>query len=286
MKKRSFIGLLIYILLLVGCTNKEAKTQSENSSVDSNIIQNNSNKLGSFNKIMDTSSYKNWKDIRAIPVPQNYKRIPANENSFSEYLRNFPIKKRDNLIHDYTGAELWDQESHIAILEIDVGDRDLQQCADAVMRLRAEYLYKLKRYNQIHFNFVSGKKADYQSYCQQDYSYKKFRRYMDWVFSYANTASLKKELSSVDNINNIEIGDVFIQTGNPYGHAIIVVDVAKHNDTGNKLFLIAQSFMPAQEIHILKNPVNQNLSPWYSVEFKGSLETPKWTFEKSDLRRF
>ena len=53
------------------------------------------------------------------------------------------------------------------------------------------------------------------------------------------------------SIENIEIGDVFIQGGFP-GHAIIVVDLAE-NEVGEKCFLVAQSYMPAQEIHVLKN---------------------------------
>jgi hypothetical protein len=86
-------------------------------------------------------------------------------------------------------------------------------------------------------------------------------------------------------VEDMQIGDVFIQEGNPYGHAVIVVDMAKNHDTGEKIFMVAQSFMPAQSIHILKN-TNKNDSPWYPLNFGEKLRLPSWTFNKNDLRRF
>jgi len=50
--------------------------------------------------------------------------------------------------------------------------------------------------------------------------------------------------------------------------------------------MIAQSYMPAQDIHILKNFTELNISPWYSVEFGDSLITPQWDFYATDLKRF
>ena len=87
-------------------------------------------------------------------------------------------------------------------------------------------------------------------------------------------------------MDDIQIGDVFIQKGNPYGHAIIVIDMAKNKKKGNKIFMLAQSYMPAQEIHILKNLNNSDLSPWYDTDFVDELLTPEWTFRKEDLKRF
>ena len=187
----------------------------------------------------------------------------------------------------YNGEPKYDQGVHFAIIKIDVGKRDLQQCADAVMRLRAEYLYSQKQYSKIHFNFLSdGKPRYFKDYANGNMSHKKFRRYMDYIFSYANTASLKKELHKVDSINDIQIGDVFIQQGRPFGHAITVMDVAI-NKNNEKIFMLSQSYMPAQEIHILKNPNNSKISPWYKVNINNNeLITPEWEFTYNDLRRF
>jgi hypothetical protein len=58
------------------------------------------------------------------------------------------------------------------------------------------------------------------------------------------------------------------------------------NKQGKKIFLLAQSYMPAQELQILKNPNNAKMSPWYSEEFGETLITPEWTFKKAHLKRF
>lgn len=107
---------------------------------------------------------------------------------------------------------------------------------------------------------------------------------MKYVFNYANTGSLKNQLVKVDNFENLEIGDVFIQSGTPYGHAVIVVDVAQ-NENGEKVFLLAQSYMPAQETQLLINPNDPKISPWYSAQ-TAIIQTPEWKFYQTDLRRF
>ena len=96
-----------------------------------------------------------------------------------------------------------------------------------------------------------------------------------------------KILMSKVPYTSLQAGDVFIKGGSP-GHAVIVVDVAIHPKTKKKVFLLAQSYMPAQQIHILVNPANRNLSPWYELTDtdSGRLYTPEWTFEKKELKRF
>jgi hypothetical protein len=86
------------------------------------------------------------------------------------------------------------------------------------------------------------------------------------------------------NLSDMEAGDVFIQGGSP-GHAVIVIDLAV-NDSGEKIFLLSQSYMPAQEIHLLKNPVDTGISPWYKTDFGDILETPEWKFKSTHLKRF
>ena len=101
---------------------------------------------------------------------------------------------------------------------------------------------------------------------------------------YAGTASLSKELQSIRKID-MKIGDVIIRGGHP-GHAVLVVDMAKNPQTGEKLFLLAQSYMPAQETQILNNLMDKNLSPWYRLDDSHDIFTPEWTFSKTDLKRF
>lgn len=107
---------------------------------------------------------------------------------------------------------------------------------------------------------------------------------MDMVFAYAGTLSLGQELIPVE-LNDMEIGDVFIRDGSP-GHAIIVVDMAQNNLTGEKVFMLAQSYMPAQQTQILINKSNEQISPWCLMDIEDELITPEWKFKKTDLKRF
>lgn len=219
-------------------------------------------------------------------VPVGFKRVPYTPGSYANYLRTLVLMPSGSQVHYFDGRIKSADGVYVAVVDLDVGTRDLQQCADAIMRLRGEYLFSQGAYDDIHFNFLSdGMPRFFRVYAQGDYSHRKFRRYMDYVFAFANTSSLYDEMVGVDCVEAIACGDVFIQKGRPFGHAVIVVDVAENLSTGKKLFLLAQSYMPAQEIQILINPSNMAISPWYEAE-SGVVVTPEWTFEAGDLRRF
>ena len=129
------------------------------------------------------------------------------------------------------------------------------------------------------------KGAGWRKSSRVKHSYGDFMSYMTLVFSYAGTHSLSLELDDVKSISDMRPGDLFIQGGFP-GHAILVVDMAQNPSTGKKVFMLAQSFMPAQEMHILENPTDPDMSPWYPLDFGETLYTPEWRFQKSDLKRF
>jgi len=57
-------------------------------------------------------------------------------------------------------------------------------------------------------------------------------------------------------------------------------------ETGEKRFLLLQSYMPAQSMHILKNPNAADGSPWYVTPVSDQLVTPEWTFARTALRRW
>jgi hypothetical protein len=195
------------------------------------------------------------------------------------------------------------QSAHAAVIALDVGDRNLQQCADAVIRLRAEYLWARGHTDRIGFHITSGDFAPWPRWARghrprvdgnavrwvrtarPDRSYDNFRAYLRRVFVYAGTHSLGRELVPVGDPRDVRPGDVFVEGGFP-GHAVLVVDVAERPDRPGKLMLLAQSYMPAREMHVLRNPNDTERSPWYRGDFEASLRTPQWTFEGHDLRRF
>ena len=225
-------------------------------------------------------------EARFIP-PEGFERVPLQANSFSAYLRSLPLKPAGTKVRYFNGREKDPAGVYDAVVDLSLGRQDLQQCADAVIRLRAEYLYARRMYDQIHFNFLrDGRPRAYLDLVGADRSYAAFLRYLNHIFAWANTASLAAELAPVGDVRQMEVGHVFIRPGRPYGHAVIVVDLAVRPGSGQKVFLLAQSYLPAQDIQILKNPDDPALSPWYKTDFEGPLITPEWVFEKTDLRKF
>ena len=229
--------------------------------------------------------------------PDGFTRDTAEPDSFAAWLRGLPLKPPGSPVRLYDGRLKGRQDVHAAVVDIDVGKRDLQQCADAVMRLRSEYLWASGHADDIAFHFTSGDLASWSRWragwrpvvagskvtwtkrAASDASRDTYHGYLDIVFNYAGTASLEKELR---RDTRVDPGDVFFRGGFP-GHAVIVLDVAVAPD-GQRAFLLGQSYMPAQEIHVLKNPRDPAMSPWYVAPFSGSLVTPEWVFEAGELR--
>ena len=217
-----------------------------------------------------------WQQIDQIPAPTGYKRMQLAHGSFGDWLRKLPLKE-DKRVFLFDGRLKRNQSAQFAVIDISVGKKDLQQCADAIMRLRAEYFYNRKEIDSI--DFWDNNKTHYRLNTNADRQ--QFNRYLEKVFSYCGTLSLENQLKPVKDIDALEPGDVFIKGGSP-GHAVIIVDVAV-NDEGKKLFMLAQSYMPAQDIHILVNP-NVPDSPWYEIPMGIILRTPEWVFDKKQLR--
>jgi hypothetical protein len=205
------------------------------------------------------------------------------------------------LLHD--GRRKPDQSLHAAVVDIDVGKRDLQQCADAVIRLRAEYQYGLSAAARaaIAFSFTSGDRAAFSRWAEGyrptvsegrrvrwsrsgrlGWDRANFAAYLETVFTYAGSLSLAAELAPVAEPKTLALGDVFVEGGSP-GHAMLVADFVA-DSSGQKKFLLLQSFMPAQSVHVVVNPAGGGV--WFEVEPGRALATPEWSFRPEHLRRF
>lgn len=234
------------------------------------------------------------KIVGDIAPPEEYS-IELN-SAFANYLQRIRLKS-DKKVYLFNGQLKLNQDAQYAVLDVSVGDKDLQQCADAVMRLRAAFLYQEKRFDEIGFYAVNGTRLDYASWLSgvryksngnslksyivpaQVNSSSQFAKYLEFVFSYCGTASLGKSLAK-KKLEQIQTGDVFLKPGYP-GHAVIVMATAQKAN-GTTVYLLAQSYMPAQSIHILKNPTNSSLSPWYEAK-DGNIITPEWIFYENQL---
>ncbi len=299
----SFCNYIVFIVVVLSaCADESSNTKVVNESKEAKT---HSPKCHFNNELVYSWGPEVAKETsicQQIPPPGKASRVEVGKSSYAQWLRQLPLKPKEAKVRTYDGGLKMNQNAHYRIIEIDVGKKDLQQCADAVMRLKAEYHYAAKEYEQIHFNFTSGDKVSFEDWRRgrkpkikgnkvsftefsdkNDDSYSNFKSYLTSVFTYAGTASLEKELVVVP-LKKMQIGDVFIQGGFP-GHAVLVIDMAK-DDKGNTYFMVAQSYMPAQEIQILKNLGNKVLSPWYKVDEAVMVKTPEWNFYPNQLRRF
>lgn len=236
-----------------------------------------------------------------IMTPDHYQRIEQPDKSLGAFLRKQPLKEDGSPVMLYDGNEKGNQSAQVAVFSMDIGTEDLQQCADSIIRLYAEYYWSIKDYDAIRFNLGSGFSMDYNHWrdgmrlsingnnirwvekAGYDDSYKAFRSYLRMVFAYAGTWSLEEESKAVD-INDLSVGDMFIKGGSP-GHAVLVLDIAQDAD-GKRCFLLGQGYMPAQDFHVLKNPLHED-DPWYYVdELTDPIRTPQYSFTKESLKRF
>ena len=241
--------------------------------------------------------------ITRFTPPKGFLWVKEEPGSFGQFLNYFPLHPATLPVRDYNGVPIERQNNHAALLKIDVGQKDLQQCADAWMRLYAEYLWSQKRFEEIGFEFTSGqffswndfkngirtkevnKKVSFVNTGKIDDSYQSFREYLDVIFRYAGTISLDRESVAVLQNSRIKTGDFIITPGSP-GHSVIIVGVAR-NLAGKRLYLLAESFMPAQDIHILVNHKNPLLSPWYELDVNAAQTvTAKYIFKPTSIKRF
>lgn len=236
-----------------------------------------------------------------INVPEGFTRIPSSDGELTSFIRGLPLKKAGSDVLLYNGKPKAYQDGHVAVFDIEIGNRDLQQCADSVIRIYAEYFWSIGAYDKIAFHLTNGFLMEYTKWRDgnrlvfdggnvswskiEDYdaSYENFHNYLSMVFAYAGTLSLSEECDPV-SLEEVLPGDMFLQGGSP-GHCVLVVDVAQ-DDKGNKCFLLAQGYMPAQDFHVLKNPLHPD-DPWYyASEITYPLNTPLWTFKEGSLVRW
>lgn len=236
-----------------------------------------------------------------INPPEGYHRPSSQTKELVTFLRNLPLKKAGSEVLLYNGHPKNGQNNHVAVFDLSLSNRDLQQCADSAIRIFAEYYWSIEAYDKIAFHLTNGFYMEYTKWRDgnrikvdgnevrwykakaYDASYEEFLNYLDMVFAYAGTLSLSSECERI-TLEELMPGDMFLQGGSP-GHCVVVVDMAVDAE-GNKCFLLAQGYMPAQDFHILKNPLHPE-DPWYyTSEVTFPFDTPAWQFDEDSLYRF
>lgn len=231
--------------------------------------------------------------------PEGYKRTEAAAGSLAEYFREIKLKPYGSDLHFYDGK--LSDTLHSAVFDFDVGNADLQQCADSIIRVYAEYYYSRGEFENISFHLTNGEVVSYSDWIDgkrlfaagdfakmvktapKGESYESFRKYLAAVMNYAGTKSLYAESVPI-SLGEFTVGDILINPGSP-GHVVIAADEAVNED-GERCFLLAQGYMPAQEFHLLVNPLHPD-DPWYyESEMTGEIRTSPCTFNQNSIRRW
>jgi hypothetical protein len=237
---------------------------------------------------------------RRFEPPVGYTRVGLPKGSFGAWLRELPLAEAGTPVRSYDGALLLpaDHDNVAAVTTLDIGKADLQQCADAVMRLHAEWLWHSGRASEASYASGGGAIA-WQRYRDgwtpqpqgnkfvwtktsrgRADDHASYRRYLDQVFSWSNTVALRQHSQEVDK-SELRPGDFFILPGSP-GHTVLVLDVARAPD-GRTAALLGQSYMPAQSFQVLRPSPRQS---WFALDDDNGIKTPFWPrFPWSSLRR-
>lgn len=223
----------------------------------------------------------NAKKVGDIPCPVGYERIAKND-SYALFLRDLPLKKRGSMVHLFTGGMARLQWLSAGVIDMPVLSND-EQCADVTMRIRAEYLWKNGRYNEICFTSVGGKKQPYSGASSR----KAFEKYMRTVYGTCNTASVFRETKE-RALKDIQPGDVLVYPSRHkgyYGHAVLVADVAR-SKSGKIAVLCIEGNTPAREAHVIRN-LNPFQNPWFVLNEKSdSYYISVFRFNKKELRYY
>ncbi len=236
-----------------------------------------------------------------FPAPAGFERVEVPAGSFSAWLRDLPVRTDRTQVLSYQGERL--ARPSAAVLLVDVGSRDLMQCADSILRLHAEYLWSNGRSQEAAYRFTSGDETRWADWTQGERfvirgnqverksgaerpsDHESYRVWLDLVFTYAGTTSLARDTPSPPQTVPVAAGDFYVDPGFP-GHAVLVLDVVEQGT--KRLGLIGQGFMPAEEIHVLKSEQAVD-GTWFPLPdaSQPSLATPSWRpFHATARRRF
>jgi hypothetical protein len=233
--------------------------------------------------------------------PEGFARVPLAPGTFGRWLRTLPLLPPGTPVRSFRGRVVLpgDHENLAAVVALDVGDQDLQQCADSILRLHAEWVFAQGR-RDASYRAASGAPMPFARWARgermvpqglgftwtasarPDATHGSYRRWLDGVFAWANTGSLARDTQHVAE-SDLSPGDFVVQPGAP-GHAVLVLDVARAAD-GRRALLLGQGFMPAQSFQVLRP---SKAGAWFLVEPGAlGLDTPFWLpFPWKALRRF
>ncbi len=147
------------------------------------------------------------------------------------------------------------------------------------MRLWAEYHRRSGKLQKLSLFNYSGKKI---YFARSGLSYKGF---LKRAFAYANSYSLKKGCQKIRK-EDLRPGDMMINNKRGgVGHVSVILDVCR-NQKGDKVHLLGYSFIPAQQMRIVRSTGTFGPEGWFTLKGMIIFLKPFSIYGKPVYRRF
>ncbi len=97
-------------------------------------------------------------------LPQDHIRTKQSNRSFASYLRGLRLKPYGSNVILYDGSVKYNYDVYEGVVDMPIGNKNLHQCADAIIKLKAEYHWSNSEFEKIHFNLTNGDRIDYSKW--------------------------------------------------------------------------------------------------------------------------
>ncbi len=234
---------------------KEEKVDKKN--IKEDFFQKNNSYLFNYDK------NNSIKLSKKIIIPDSLKRIKVKKWTFSEWIRNLPLKKDFDWVFSKKWKKLWAKYRVSWVLNWDIWKN--QQCADSVIRLWWEYNYAKNTPENIQMKLENNVK---NPFLIKNLDRDSFKKYMNYQFVYSSTYVLKRDLNTIDK-KNILPWDLIVlrRWWTKTGHVYMIMDVAKSDIDWKIKIVLWQWDMPSQDFVILKNKPYNAWYSYYNDEF-------------------
>jgi len=241
---------------------------------------------------------------RTNPPPAGFSRVPAEVGTYAWWLRHLPVLGPAEPLRYHDGTVVPRGNSTVAaIVDLDTGKRDLQQCMDVLLRLRAEYLRAAGLERRIAFRYVGGRYYTWSSWkkglrpdratpdlrlvprAAWGDSRGNFLHYLQTL--YYDTGTMHHQNEPKVAPADLAIGDFFVyapSNAHATGHAVVVLDLAV-SASGERRIVVGQGDTPATDFHVLRDPKGSAWFPIPATDFLGTFLWPT-PFSWDMLRRF
>ncbi|MDR1735865.1 MAG: DUF4846 domain-containing protein [Oscillospiraceae bacterium] len=226
--------------------------------------------------------------------PQGFTRADVGEGNFAAFLRDLPLKTDGMSVTLYDGSV--GTVSAAAVVDIPIGESDRCQRTDALILLRARYLYGAGLKSEIMFHFTSGFSYDYSSYSAgkrvkvsgSDVEWVSggtaldnetvLGNYLDVLYSYSRASTL-------ESLDTKEAGELYPGVLFTDGNGAIIADMAVNAETGETAVILIGGGSPACDLYIPPNS-DAEISPWHIVSPGGGIYIGEASFMAVDAREF